>query len=575
MPTQRKKIVLFHDGTWLNRTEAVVKGAHVALGIEYHSNIALMAQALKPHDRDGVPQIAYYQSGVGTTIGILANLIAGATGNGLLENLVTAYTYLVDNYAEGDEIYLFGFSRGAYTARALSGLIDYAGIIKKSQMGFLNPIIAAYTRRSLHKPSTCRHSAEILHKYTHHWPGREAIEREKDFIIRNTGSHHPEDDLLNHWEMGPEVQRVLPPPIKVIGVFDTVGALGIPGAFDLPWVRQFYEFFDTSLSGNIQYAYQALALNEDRQDFRPTLWTVKQAHQVVKQCWFKGSHPDVGGGFYEHGLSDITLAWMVAQMMDDPDGPHLIFDLKLLKKTQDRTRVWGVQPAHPTRLPFMFRYERQVLETPPPTERSQKDSVVDRQALKLHTSGALNDEADGVLLPAFEPTAETIHHSVTVGYDFRRDTSYQFHRLRVDNPPKLEKMWQQAQNAETLLPTERELQWTETPTQLQPLSIAYGALYGLVPPHWSTQFGALVQLFGALVTMAYIVLSFVTYLPARFISLLFTFSLNTENLVGVPPKNARDELVRAWEVAQMAWEAMLTPRDKEPIVPAEPIKLAL
>ncbi|CAD6896261.1 unnamed protein product [Tilletia controversa] len=577
MSTQRKKIVLALDGTWYSRSEAVIKGVRIATGIEYHSNIALMAQALKPHDQDGVPQVVYYQPGVGTTVGLVANVIAGATGNGLLDNMIAAYGFLVDNYAEGDDIYLFGFSRGAYTARALSGFISYAGIIKKSQMGFLNPIIAAYTRRSSRHPGSVRLSAEVFHKYTGLWPGLEAIEREKDFVLRSTSFPRPEDELRNHWTIPSDQGRVHPPPIKVIGVFDTVGSLGIPGAFDLPIVRQQFEFFDTALSGNVQCAYQALALNENRADFRPTLWTVraddKQPHQVVKQCWFKGSHPDVGGGFYEHGLSDVTLAWMVAQMMDHPDGPQLLFNLNFIKQTQDRTRMWGSQPAHPTRLPFMFRYERQVLATPPPEERSERESAV-AQPAKLTSSGRYDDDVDGVRLQTFEPTSESLHYSVTLGHDVRPETSEEFHSLRMRNPAKLRKMWQQAQNEETLLPTERELLWTETQAKLQPLSVAYGALYGLVSPAMSTRFQALVELFGGLYTIAMILLSYVTYVPARFLSLLFSASLSTENLVGVPPKDPQGELIRAWGIVLMAAQGIQSPTTRAVDLSVEPILLA-
>ncbi|CAD6888009.1 unnamed protein product, partial [Tilletia caries] len=321
-----------------------------------------------------------------------------------------------------------------------------------------------------------------------------------------------------------------------------------------------YEFFDTALSGNVQCAYHAIALSEDRKDFRPTLWTVradeKEAHQVVKQCWFKGSHPDVGGGFYEHGLSDITLAWMVAQLMDHPDGPQLLFNLNFIKQTQDRTRGWGFQPAHPTRLPFMFRHERQVLRLAPPTERSQEESVVNTSAGTLPNSSSLGDRAADARLQTFKPTAETLHHSVTIGHDVQLSSS-NFQSLRSRNISKLRNMWEQAQDNGTLLPTEQELKWTETQTHLQPLSIAYGAVHGLVSPSRSTRFHAFVELIGALVTMAYIVSSFVTYVPARLISLLFTFSLSTENLVGVPPKNAREELARSWRVVQVAWAGML------------------
>ncbi|KAE8226765.1 hypothetical protein CF326_g7655 [Tilletia indica] len=111
MPTQRKTIVLFLDGAWLSQYEAAFEALCLAMGIGYKSNVALMAQALQPHDQNGVPQIAYYHSGVDTSIGLLANLVAGATGYGLLDNLIAAYRFLVDNYAEGDDIYLFGFSR--------------------------------------------------------------------------------------------------------------------------------------------------------------------------------------------------------------------------------------------------------------------------------------------------------------------------------------------------------------------------------------------------------------------------------------------------------------------------------
>ncbi|KAE8224544.1 hypothetical protein CF319_g2569 [Tilletia indica] len=577
MSTQRKKIVLCLDGTWLSRSEAAIKGLRIATGIEYYSNIALMAQTLEPHDQYGVPQIAYYQGGVGTSIGLLANLVAGATGYGLLENLVAAYGFLVDNYAEGDDIYLFGFSRGAYTARALSGLISYAGILPKSQSGFLNPIIAAYTLRSRHSPATCRHSAEILFKYTGLWPSLEATEREKHSILRNIHTLRPEDELKNHWTIPQDQTRVRPPPIKAIGVFDTVGALGIPGAFNVPIVRRQYEFFDTDLSGNVSNAYQALALNENRADFRPTLWTVradeKQPHQVVKQVWFKGSHPDVGGGFYEHGLSDVTLAWMIAQMMDHPEGPQLQFDLKLLKRTQDRTRAWAGQPPHPTRLPFMFRYERQVLAIPPPEERSEKESVVGEPA-KLPSRGEIDDEGDGVRLQPFEPTSESIHYSVTLGDLIRPELSDQFKSLRERNPAKLRKMWDQAKNPETLMPTERELLWTETQAKLQPLSVAYGWLYGLIPPQLSTRFQALVELVGAFATIFTIILSYFTYIPARFIALLFTASLSTENLMGVPPKEAREELARASGIALMAWEGLKSPKGRAVDVSVEPILLA-
>ncbi|KAK0559773.1 hypothetical protein OC844_004174 [Tilletia horrida] len=569
-PTQRKKVVVLCDGTWLSRSEALIKGARLAIGIEYYSNIALMAQALKPHDSNGVPQVSYYQNGVGTSIGVLANLVAGATGYGLIENLAEAYSFLVDNYSSGDEIFLHGFSRGAYTTRAVADFINYAGILKKSQMGFLIPILTAYSRRTPTSPARCRHAAEVLHKYTGHWPSYDATETEKEMVRK----HSPyrlsgEDELKQHWVVPQDQPRAQPPPIKVVGVFDTVGALGIPGTFTLPVVRSRFNFFDDVLPGNVQYAFQALALNENRADFTPTLWKVRSDekhahHQVVKQTWFKGSHPDIGGGFYEHGLSDITLAWLVAQLQDHAEGPLLVFDTDLIKRTQDRTRLWAEQPPHPTRLPFMFRKERQVLATAPPEERSEKESVV--------TEGE-ETTTDGVTLGMLEPTPETLHYSVTLGPTIRPELSNEFDTLRARNPARLRKLWTQAENPETLLPTERELLWTETQAKLQPLSVAYGALYGIISPKLSTSFQAAIELMGALATIATIVLSYFTYVPARLLALLFTLSLSTENLMGVPPPNARQEVQRALWQAQMAWESIWSPDGRAVEVSAEPILL--
>jgi len=570
--SQHKKLIVLCDGTWLKRTDALLHGVQLATGIENRSNIALLAQTLKKHDADGVPQVALYQPGVGTSIGLAANIVAGATGTGLIDNLVEAYCWLIDNYAEGDQIFLFGFSRGAYIARALSGLIAYCGILSKSRSGFVTPIITAYTRRSAARPDLCRLSAEIFHHFTKQWPGYEAIETEKARVKAFYPFITGDDELKQYWTIPSGQPRVVPPPIKAIGVFDTVGALGLPGLFDNPILRDRFDFFDTTLSSNVQYAYQALALHEDRADFRPTLWEVrsdaKHSYQVVKQVWFKGSHPDVGGGFYEHGLSDITLAWMVAQMMDHNEGPLLLFNKELIARTQDRTRPWAEQPPHPTRLPIMFRKVREVLATPPPEERSERESVVGEEA----KSGKA---IDSVTLQHAEPTNESVHYSVTVGtLSLEPELSPQFAALRKRNPTKLRKMWELASDPNTLLPTERELRWEEPDLRLQPLSITYGRIYGYIPPRWTFMLTAFLMLTGAIKVMIYIWSSYILQFPARIIAFLFTFSTSTENLMFVPPPNAREELQHAILTAKMAWDSLLSPDNLAVEYGLEPMMLA-
>ncbi|KAK0544354.1 hypothetical protein OC846_000590 [Tilletia horrida] len=573
--TQRKKLVLALDGTFLARREALIRGTQVALGIEYLSNIALLAQAVKTHDQDGVPQVVYYQSGVGTSLGLISNLISGATGFGLLDNLIKAYSFLVTNFNEGDEIHIFGFSRGAFTARALSGFIAYAGIIKKSQLGFLAPIITAYMQRSPGNPGANRQAAEVYHKYTGLWPGADSIEHEREETCKMCAISS-EQELAMHWTLMDGDQRVKPPTIKTIGVWDTVGSLGIPGLFNLPAISRRFQFFDVTLSPNVQNAFHALALQENRADFSPTLWKAqdKKTHQTVKQVWFTGSHPDIGGGFYEHGLSDITLAWMVAQLQDAPGGPSLSFDLDFIKRTQDRTRSWARQPPHATRLPFTFRHERQVLAIAPPEERSEAESVPYSGDEGSGKTRSMEGRGEGVKLQASEPTNESIHYSVTIGSSIRPNLSEQFRTLRYRNPSLLRKLWAEAESPESLLPTERELLWTDVDLKLQPLSIGYGGIYGLIPVSLTTRFQALLDIFGALFNALLIVLSYFTNIPARIISFFFSLSFSAENLLGVPPENAPMEVRRDILKARLAWDALWWPESRATEVCVEPILLA-
>ncbi|PWN51898.1 hypothetical protein IE53DRAFT_306942, partial [Violaceomyces palustris] len=215
------------------------------------------------------------------------------TGAALSDKIEEAYSFLCDNFVEGDEIFLFGFSRGAYTARALSGFINWCGVLSKAQLRYFNEIWRAYQRRDPKDPETNREASEVLFK---------AIGREAE---------------------AQGVKRVVPPRIKAIGVFDTVKALGLPGFFSSKALTRFFDFYDPGLGSNVEHAFQALSLGEDRKDFLPTLWyqprdrleTLRKG-QVLRQCWFQGCHSDVGGSYNWHGLSDISLAWMVANLVD-------------------------------------------------------------------------------------------------------------------------------------------------------------------------------------------------------------------------------------------------------------------
>lgn len=303
-----KNLVVCADGTW-NRPE---------MGRE--TNVVKLYRALL-NDREG-GQLAFYDEGVGNG---LFKLSGGAFGTGISRNIRDCYRFLVDEYEPGDRIYLFGFSRGAYTVRSLGGMLSLVGLLPRSER---DRIGEAYNMYRV-------------------WPTQPArVNRFKD-------AHH-----------GEEVK------ITMIGVWDTVGALGIP----LNWINQFnpvpHRFHDLKLGRNVENAYHAMAIDEKRQAFEPTLWQEPPVHagQTIEQVWFSGVHSDVGGGYGadECGLSDIALLWMAERARRH----GVLFDARDLLKEVDGSRFWD--RMHDS-WKFIFKLAR------------KKDRVLPAGA-KLHTS---------------------------------------------------------------------------------------------------------------------------------------------------------------------------------------------
>jgi uncharacterized protein (DUF2235 family) len=260
-----KRLVVCCDGTW-NRPDQVHGG------VVAPTNVTKLALGLAREDQWGNPQLLHYERGVGT--GRWERLRGGAFGLGLSRNVRSCYRFLAEHYEPGDELYLFGFSRGAFTARSLGGLVRNSGILESRHLDRIDDAYALYRAR---RPDA-------------HPRGIEAR------IFRRMYSH---DDCV----------------IRMLGVWDTVGALGIPlrGWYLIPWLNRRWEFHDTELSSRVRAAYQALAIDERRGAFAPTLWR-RQDHareQTLEQVWFAGAHSDIGGGYPEPELAEITLLWMV------------------------------------------------------------------------------------------------------------------------------------------------------------------------------------------------------------------------------------------------------------------------
>jgi uncharacterized protein (DUF2235 family) len=267
-----KKIIICADGTW--NTENQTDN-----GTPCPTNVVKIARILMPRDSKGIDQVVYYHPGVGTNIG--QRIGGGAFGAGLFANVRDCYRFLMLNYAPGDLIYLFGFSRGAYTVRSLAGLIRNSGILRRGHEAAEARAIENYRDYS---DATAPDSAAMRAFRTEH----------------------------AYTENGNTDQE-----IELIGVWDTVGALGIPGIdsrFRLPGGLD-WQFHDVKLSSYVKNAFHALAIHEHRTEFLPTLWEQSEAgrarKQRLEQVWFVGVHSDVGGGYAESGLSDIPLLWMI------------------------------------------------------------------------------------------------------------------------------------------------------------------------------------------------------------------------------------------------------------------------
>ncbi|GBE95058.1 DUF2235 domain-containing protein [Nostoc cycadae] len=254
-----KRLVICCDGTWQQ------------LANPYPSNVVKLAQSVKPIAQDKVPQIVFYDEGIGTES---QKVLGGATGLGIDRNIEDGYRFLVLNYVPGDEIYLFGFSRGAYTVRSLAGMIYCSGLLDRPHITKAHEAYELYRNRNV-KPKD-----------------KEAVNYRKTYG-----------------------ERV---PITLIGCFDTVGALGIPGLAVFKkfhdQLNQRYRFHDTTLNKDIQNAIHAMAIDEIREifDVTPMKPHPEATHQRVIQKWFPGEHGCVGGGTEEHsGLSDAALQWMI------------------------------------------------------------------------------------------------------------------------------------------------------------------------------------------------------------------------------------------------------------------------
>ena len=335
-----KRIVICSDGTW-NVPEPT--------DASKPTNVAKISRALLPVALDGVQQLVFYDAGIGSK-GFLDWLVPGHTGIGLWRKVLNGYRFIAENWSPGDEVYLFGFSRGAYTVRCLAGFLGAAGLLGELEL------ISAWR----------------------------TFEGER-------------------WS-GPKS----PLPIKLVGVWDTVDSLGLPIPMLRELTRPRLRFHDGELGQHVANGFHALAIDEIRSAFVPVLWTNDPVPgQRIEQVWFSGVHADCGGGYAEDGLADLALNWMLRRAEECGLGFDRDYERREIHANpsqalhRERNGLHRILPVH----------ERSVLEANPRTERIHWSAAarLDDPAVCYHPDNlraALEKHGRGVVTDPSEDAAD-------------------------------------------------------------------------------------------------------------------------------------------------------------------------
>lgn len=289
-----RRLIICLDGTWASPSNLVERGD----GTEVHkpSNVLKTFRAVVPRTEDGVEQISYYDEGVGAlsaqrglrnnALAKLDSVLGGAWGAGFEQNIESAYTFIVGNALPDDELFVFGFSRGAGQARSLCRFIDWmGGLLHKRDAYFIPDFFKHYIAKE-GKPGAAQTFMEKL------------------------------------LESGKKIAPPTAARIRFLGVYDTVLALGsrMRADFDKAEGTSAPELsfhVGDSPPGMVSVARQALAIDERRTDFRPEIWSDVQPGQSVEQCWFPGVHTSIGGGYANDGLANGALRWMIDAAKDE------------------------------------------------------------------------------------------------------------------------------------------------------------------------------------------------------------------------------------------------------------------
>ena len=392
-----RNLIVCSDGTW-NTPE---QKEH---DIPIPTNVVRIYNAIEQiNSVTGIEQLKYYHPGVGADGDWWEKLAGGTVGVGLSKNIRSAYKWLALNYEPGDEIYLFGFSRGAYTVRSLAGMISSCGLL------------------DLHGLTDDELWMRVKKAYAEGY-------REKKSVAQ----------WADKWKFHKESTAKKSVPICFLGVWDTVGALGVPNNMAilnlLDSVKK-YNFHETTLNKDIKHGRHAVALDEQRASFSPTLWSNVGKHSDAKQVWFPGVHSNVGGGYLNKGLSDGALKWM----MDEAIAVGLGFHADMYEQVQPDSKavlydslsgIFKHQRTMPRSIPIIgSKHVKEILHTSV-LERQKKPPI---EQASYHETLDLKQKGDSFELSiyAMEPWNETgIYLEADVKYKFEASGQWMDRKIK-------------------------------------------------------------------------------------------------------------------------------------------------
>ncbi|KAJ6781493.1 hypothetical protein PWT90_06309 [Aphanocladium album] len=322
----KKRIILCCDGTWFDSDDGFTKATRKnAATVQVASNVTRISRCLKRRCSDGTLQIINYESGVGTGSNTVDTLTGGIFGLGLEQRVREAYAFLCSNYTDGDEIILIGWSRGAFTVRSVAGIISNLGLLTREGMESFVPVF-----------KDMQHWKDM--DYDDPLPNMPFSNKPKGEDAAETYRQRLEELGLTRVTQKTNGELI---KVKAIGVWDT--------AFE-PETKN--NWHDTDLSDRIEHAFHALALDEVRTPYSPSLWERRPANKFttdLRQVWFPGTHGNCGGGADDVGLANITLAWMIDQMASIGVEFYAPFALRMIAQQVQQYEVRAAQAAGKSR----------------------------------------------------------------------------------------------------------------------------------------------------------------------------------------------------------------------------------